>query len=406
MIAPIDAVPRHRALEQGKTMPIRNRFAELLPEITAWRQDLHAHPELLFDCHRTAGVVAEKLREFGCDEVVEGIGRTGVVGVIKGKSTASGRVVGLRADMDALPIYEATGLDYASKEAGKMHACGHDGHTAMLLGAAKYLSETRNFDGTVVVIFQPAEEGGGGGDEMCRDGMMDRFGINEVYGMHNWPGHEAGSFAIRPGAFFAATDQFEIKVEGKGGHAAKPHQTIDTTVVTAHLVVAMQTIVSRNTDPTKEAVVSVTSFVTESQAFNVIPQHVTLRGTVRTMDPEIRNLAETRIKALAEHMTAAHGAQAQVDYRRGYPVMVNSETETEHAIAAARAVSGDCATAPLVMGGEDFAYMLEERPGAYILVGNGDTADVHHPQYNFNDSAIPAGCSFWVELAEQRLSAA
>ena len=387
-------------------MPVRNRFAELLPEITAWRQDFHAHPELLFDCHRTAGIVAEKLREFGCDEVVEGIGRTGVVGVIRGNSTASGRVVGLRADMDALPIYEATGLDYASKEAGKMHACGHDGHTAMLMGAAKYLAETRNFDGTVVVIFQPAEEGGGGGEEMCRDGMMERFGIQEVYGMHNWPGHEAGSFAIRPGAFFAATDQFEIAVEGLGGHAAKPHQTIDTTVVAAHLVIAMQTIVSRNADPTKEAVVSVTSFVTESQAFNVIPQHVTLRGTVRTMDPAIRELAETRIKTLAEHTAAAFGAKAHVDYRRGYPVMINSETETEYAAEAARAVSGDCSTAPLVMGGEDFAYMLEERPGAYILVGNGDTADVHHPKYNFNDAVIPAGCSFWVELAERRLAAA
>ncbi len=387
-------------------MPIRNRFAELLPEITAWRQDFHAHPELLFDCHRTAGVVAGKLRDFGCDEVVEGIGRTGVVGVIRGKRTGSGRVVGLRADMDALPIYEATGLDYASKEAGKMHACGHDGHTAMLLGAAKYLAETRNFDGTVVVIFQPAEEGGGGGDEMCRDGMMERFGIQEVYGMHNWPGHAAGSFAIRPGAFFAATDQFEIAVEGLGGHAAKPHQCIDTTVVAAHLVIALQTIVSRNADPTREAVVSVTSFVTESQAFNVIPQHVTLRGTVRTMDPAIRELAETRIKALAEHTAAAFGAKAHVEYRRGYPVMVNSETETGYAAEAARAVSGDCATAPLVMGGEDFAYMLEERPGAYILVGNGDTADVHHPQYNFNDSVIPAGCSFWVELAERRLAAA
>lgn len=387
-------------------MPIKNRFAEMLPEIAAWRQDFHAHPELLFDCHRTAGIVAEKLREFGCDDVVEGIGRTGVVGVIRGKDSKSGRVVGLRADMDALPIHEATGVEYASKEAGKMHACGHDGHTAMLLGAAKYLAETRNFDGTVVVIFQPAEEGGGGGDEMCRDGLMEKFGIQEVYGMHNWPGNPAGEFAIRPGAFFAATDQFEIEVVGRGGHAAKPHHCVDTTVVAAHLVVAMQSIVSRNADPTQEMVVSVTSFVTESQAFNVIPQNVTLRGTVRTLSPEMRDLAEARIKALSEHTAAAFGAQALVDYRRGYPVMVNSETETEHAAAAARAVSGQCASAPLVMGGEDFAYMLQERPGAYILVGNGDSADVHNPGYNFNDAVIPAGCSFWVELAEQRMPAA
>ncbi len=387
-------------------MPIKNRFAEMLPEITAWRQDFHAHPEILFDCHRTAGIVAEKLRQFGCDEVVEGIGRTGVVGVIRGKSTQSGRVVGLRADMDALPIHEATGVDYASKEAGKMHACGHDGHTAMLLGAAKYLAETRNFDGTVVVIFQPAEEGGGGGDEMCREGLMARFGIQEVYGMHNWPGNPAGEFAIRPGPFFAATDQFEIGVEGRGGHAAKPHFCVDTTVVAAQLVVAMQSIVSRNADPTLEMVVSVTSFVTDSQAFNVIPQHVTLRGTVRTLSQDMRDLAEMRIKALAEHTAAAFGAQAHVDYRRGYPVMVNSGAETDHAVAAARAVSGQCADAPLVMGGEDFAYMLQERPGAYILVGNGDTADVHNPAYNFNDTIIPAGCSFWVELAEQRMPAA
>ncbi len=387
-------------------MPVKNRFAELLPEITAWRRDFHAHPELMFDCNRTAGIVAEKLRDFGCDEVVEGIGRTGVVGVIKGRSTASGRVVGLRADMDALPIHEATGLDYASKEAGKMHACGHDGHTAMLLGAAKYLAETRNFDGTVVAIFQPAEEGGGGGAVMCRDGLMSRFGIQEVYGMHNWPGVSEGTFAIRPGPFFAATDQFEIAIEGRGGHAAKPHQCIDTTLVAAHLVVALQSIVSRNADPTQEIVVSVTSFVTESQAFNVIPQHVTLRGTLRTLSAEMRALAETRLKSIAEHSAATFGAQARVDYRPGYPVMVNSAAETDHAIRAANAVTGSCATAPLVMGGEDFAYMLNERPGAYILVGNGDTADVHHPQYNFNDAIIPAGCSYWVELAEQRLSAA
>ncbi len=386
-------------------MPIKNRFSEMLPEITAWRQDFHAHPEILYDCHRTAGIVAEKLRAFGCDDVVEGIGRTGVVGVIRGKSTGSGRVVGLRADMDALPIHEATGLDYASREPGKMHACGHDGHTAMLLGAAKYLAETRNFDGTVVVIFQPAEEGGGGGDAMCRDGLMARFGLQEVYGMHNWPGTPAGTFAIRPGPFFAATDQFEITVEGRGGHAAKPHHCIDTTLIAAHIVVALQSIVSRNADPTQEVVVSVTSFVTESQAFNVIPQHVTLRGTVRTLSDEMRALAETRLTALAEQSAAAFGGAARVDYRRGYPVMVNAALETEHAIAAARAVAGECAHAPLVMGGEDFAYMLNERPGAYILVGNGDSADVHHPAYNFNDAIIPAGCSYWVELAEQRLRA-
>ncbi len=384
-------------------MPVKNRFAELLPEITAWRRDLHEHPEILFETHRTAATVAEKLRAFGCDEVVEGIGRTGVVGVIRGRATSSGRTIGLRADMDALPILEATGLPYASKTPGAMHACGHDGHTAMLLGAAKYLAETRNFDGTVVVIFQPAEEGGGGGREMCADGMMDRWKIDEVYGMHNWPGKPVGSFAIRPGAFFAATDQFEITVEGKGGHAAKPQETVDSTVVASHLVLALQTIVSRNADPVDQIVVSVTSFETSSKAFNVIPQRVMLKGTVRTMSREMRDLAERRLKAIAESTGVTFGARATVNYMRGYPSMVNHAEQTAFAAEVATAVAGACDEAPLVMGGEDFAYMLEERPGAYILVGNGDTAMVHHPEYNFNDEAIPAGCSWWAEIAERRL---
>ena len=360
----------------------------------------------MFDTHRTAGIVAEKLREFGLDEVTEGIGRTGVVGVIKGKTDTAGRVIGLRADMDALPIIEATGAPHASKTPGKMHACGHDGHTAMLLGAAKYLAETRNFDGTVVVIFQPAEEGGGGGKVMCDDGMMDRWNIQEVYGMHNMPGLPVGQFAIREGAFFAATDQFQIHVEGKGGHAAKPQETIDTTVVAAQLVTALQTIASRNHDPVKNLVVSVTSFRSESEAFNVIPQHVELRGTVRTMDAETRAMAEERIKALATGLCASFGAKADVKYMKGYPVMVNSPEQTEFAANVATKISGGCAEAPLVMGGEDFAFMLEERPGAYILVGNGDTAMVHHPKYDFDDNAIPAGCSWWAEIVEQRMPAA
>ncbi|MFN3148012.1 MAG: M20 aminoacylase family protein [Paracoccaceae bacterium] len=387
-------------------MPIKNRFAELLPEITEWRRDIHAHPEILFETHRTSALVAEKLKAFGCDEVVTGIGRTGVVGVIKGRSDNSGRTIGLRADMDALPIVEATGVPYASKTPGAMHACGHDGHTAMLLGAAKYLAETRNFDGTVVVIFQPAEEGGGGGAEMCADGMMDRWKIDEVYGMHNWPGRPVGSFAIRPGAFFAATDTFEVVIEGKGGHAAKPHETIDSTLIASHVVLALQTIASRNVDPVKQAVISVTSFETSSKAFNVIPQTVTIRGTVRTLDADVRSLVEERFKRIVETTALAFGGTADVEYMRGYPVMANHETETDYAIAAARKVSGGCDDAPLVMGGEDFAYMLEERPGAYILVGNGDTAAVHHPEYNFNDEVIPAGCSWFAEMVESRLPAA
>ena len=387
-------------------MPVKNRFAELHADITAWRRDLHENPEILFETHRTSATVAEKLRSFGCDEVVEGIGRTGVVGVIKGKQTGSGKVIGLRADMDALPIHEQTGLDYASKTDGAMHACGHDGHTAMLLGAAQYLAETRNFDGTVVVIFQPAEEGGGGGREMCEDGMMERWGIQEVYGMHNWPGMPTGSFGIRAGSFFAATDQFDITFEGRGGHAAKPHETVDTTVMSAQAVLALQTITARNADPVEQIVVSVTSFETSSKAFNVIPQKVQIKGTVRTMSAEMRELAEKRINEICTGIAGTFGGSADVTYHRGYPVMVNHEEQTEFAADVARSISGQCEEAPLVMGGEDFAFMLEERPGAYILVGNGDTAAVHHPEYNFNDEAIPAGCSWWAGIVEQRMPAA
>ncbi len=382
-------------------MPVRNRFAELHDEITAWRHDFHAHPELQFDVHRTAGIVAEKLRQFGCDEVIEGIGRTGVVGLIKGKP--GDRCVGLRADMDALPILEATGLPYASTEPGKMHACGHDGHTSMLLGAAKYLAETRNFTGTVAVIFQPAEEGGGGGRVMCEDGMMDRFGVDEVYGMHNWPSLPLGEFIIKPGPFFAGTDEFTITVNGQGGHAAKPHLAIDPTVCAAAMVTTLQTIASRTVNPVEQIVVTVTSFVTASTAYNVIPPSVELRGTVRTLKEEVRDLAEERLGEIVDHTARAHGCRAELHYKRNYPVMANHATETEYAIAAAEKVS-TCGDAPFIMGGEDFAYMLNERPGAYILMGNGPGADVHTPDYNFNDDAIPFGCSWFVEVAESRLA--
>ncbi|MEM1075188.1 MAG: M20 aminoacylase family protein [Pseudomonadota bacterium] len=386
-------------------MPIKNRFAELQPEIAAWRQDFHHNPELLFDTHRTAGVVADKLKSFGCDEVVTGIGRTGVVGVIKGKTDTSGKVIGLRADMDALPILEQTNVSYASKDHGKMHACGHDGHTAMLLGAAQYLCETRNFDGSAVVIFQPAEEGGGGGREMCEDGMMERFGIQEVFGMHNWPGLETGTFAIRTGAFFAATDLFEIEVEGKGGHAAFPHTTIDPTVAASHIVVAAQSIVSRNADPVEQLVMSITSFETSSHAYNVIPQKVMLKGTARTMSAGMRDLVEQRLTKIVEGVAENFGAVGRINYMRNYPVTVNHPTQTDFAAEVAKSVSGDCAAAELVMGGEDFAFMLEERPGAYILMGNGSTAALHHPEYDFDDEAIPAGCSWWAEIVEQRMPA-
>ncbi len=384
-------------------MPVKNRFAELQKEIAEWRHDIHQHPEILFETHRTSALVRDKLKEFGCDEVIEGIGKTGVVGVINGQTNQSSKVIGLRADMDALPINEETGLDYSSKIPGAMHACGHDGHTSMLLGAAKYLCETRNFDGQAVVIFQPAEEGGGGGLEMCKDGMMENFKIDEVYGMHNWPGVELGKFAIRSGPFFAASDFIEAIISGKGGHAAKPHETIDPTVIASQIVVALQTIASRRSDPVEQVVVSITSFETSSTAFNVIPQEVKIKGTVRTLDPDVRDLAEKEFLRITELTAEAMGGSADAKFTRGYPVMSNSSEQTEFAAKVARDVAGECAEAPLVMGGEDFAYMLEERPGAYILLGNGDSSPVHHPKYNFNDDAIPFGCSWLVELVEQKM---
>ncbi len=388
-------------------MPVKNRLAEMHGEITKWRRHLHMHPELMYDVEETAGFVVDRLKEFGVDEITPGIGKTGVVAVIKGRQDTLGRVIGLRADMDALPIEEATGLDYASTVSGKMHACGHDGHTSMLLGAAQYLAETRNFDGTVVLIFQPAEEGGAGGLAMCQDGLMERWGIQEVYGMHNMPGMPVGEFAIRPGALLASSDEFEIVVTGKGGHAAAPHEAVDTTLIASHIVVALQSVVSRTVDPIKRVVLTVGTFETDSVASNVIAHTVRLRGTVRTLDPEYRKVAEERVRRIAEDTASAFGASAKMTWTPGYPVTVNSDDETIYAAEAAQAVAGKVndSTDP-IMPSEDFAYMLEERPGAYIFIGNGDTAMCHHPEYNFDDDAIPAGCSWFAELVERRLPVA
>jgi hippurate hydrolase len=383
-------------------MPVINRMADFADEIAAWRRDFHQHPELLFDVHRTAGLVAERLRAFGCDAVETGIGRTGVVGVIRGRTNASGRVIGLRADMDALPIAEATDLPYRSTVPGRMHACGHDGHTAMLLGAARYLAETRNFDGAAVVIFQPAEEGGGGGDAMVKDGLMERFGVQEVYGMHNMPGIPVGRFAIRPGPMMAAADRFTITIEGRGGHAARAYDCIDPVLVGSHVVSALQSIVARSVDPLEAAVVSVTIF-RAGDAHNVIPQTATLGGTVRTLAEPVRDLCEARVKAIAETVASAFGATACIEYSRGYPVTRNTPEQTAFMARVAAEVAGggavDADIAP-VMGAEDFSYMLEQRPGAYILLGNGDTACVHHPAYDFNDAAIPFGVSLWARIVE------
>ena len=386
-------------------MPIVNRVADLHAEITAWRRDLHAHPELQYDVHRTAASVAEKLKTFGCDEVVTGIGKTGVVGVIHGRAPGA-KVVGLRADMDALPIEEATALPYKSTVPGKMHACGHDGHTAMLLGAAKYLADTRNFAGTAVMIFQPAEEGGAGAKAMLRDGLFDRFGIQEVFGMHNYPGMPVGQFAIRSGPLMASTDSIVIKLEGKGSHAAWPHLGVDPVLVGAQIVTALQSIVARNVDPLESAVISICVFQA-GQADNVIPQTATLRGTVRSLSPQVREMLKTRVREVVEGTAKLHGAKAELSYSTGYPVLVNDEARAAFAASVAAEIAGkdkvDRDTPPL-MGAEDFAYMLEERPGAFIYVGNGDSAMLHHPAYDFNDEAIPVGMSFWVRLAESALA--
>jgi hippurate hydrolase len=372
-------------------MPIVNRVADLQPDIQAWRRNIHEHPELLYEVHRTAAFVAERLREFGCDEVATGLGRTGVVGVIKGRKPVGHgniRVIGLRADMDALPIEEATRLPYASRTPGMMHACGHDGHTAMLLGAARYLSETRNFAGNAVVIFQPAEEGGAGAAAMIKDGLLDRFGIEQVYGMHNGPGIPIGSFAIRPGPIMASTDAVDIRIEGRGGHAARPHTTIDSVMVGAQLVTALQSIVSRSVDPLESAVVSMCEFHA-GNARNVIPQTAELKGTVRTLTGEVRELVEQRLREVVDGVARMTGAKIDLSFERGYPVVVNHAVQTDVAIRAAKQVAGESNVheMPPLMGGEDFAYMLEQRPGAFIFCGNGDSAGLHHPAYDFNDEA-------------------
>jgi amidohydrolase len=389
-------------------MPIVNRVADLKSEIAGWRRDIHAQPELLYDVARTAAFVADRLREFGCDEIVTGLGRTGVVGVIKGRRSAGGevKVIGLRADMDALPIQEETNLPYASKTAGKMHACGHDGHTAMLLGAARYLAETRNFAGEAVVIFQPAEEGGAGAAAMIKDGLMDRFRIDQVYGMHNNPGLPLGAFSIRPGPIMAATDSVDFRIEGHGGHAARPHLCIDPVLAGSQLVVALQSIVSRNVDPLESAVISVCEFHAGSTS-NVIPQTAELRGTVRTLRADVRDVMEKRIREVAAGVALTTGARIHVKFRRGYPVTVNHPEQTDTAISIAKEIAGDHNVhgTPPMMGAEDFAYMLEARPGAFIFIGNGDTAGLHNPAYDFNDEAIPHGMSYWVKLAETALAA-
>jgi amidohydrolase len=386
-------------------MPIVNRVAEFAADVKGWRHDLHAHPELLYEVHRTAAFVAEKLRGFGCDEVVTGIGRTGVVGVIRGRGKGA-HTIALRADMDALPIIEATGADYASTIPGKMHACGHDGHMSMLLGAARYLAETRNFSGTAVVVFQPAEEGGAGAKAMIDDGLVKRFGIEQFYGMHNLPGLAAGEFAMRVGPIMAATDNFDIEIEGSGGHAARPHLTVDPIVIGAQLINALQAVVSRNVDPLESAVVSVCHFEA-GHTHNVIAPRALLQGTSRSLTEDVRAILEHRIRDIVDGIARQHGVPIKLDYQRGYPVTINHADETHLAERIAADVAGSTrvhATPPL-MAGEDFSYMLREKPGAFIFVGNGDSSGLHTPGYDFNDDVLPVGMSYWIRLVETALPA-
>ena len=387
-------------------MPIRSAINDLVPEVRTWRRELHQNPELMYDVEETAKFVADRLRAFGCDEVKTAIGRTGVVGVIRGAKGSSSRSIGLRADMDALPIEEETNLPYRSKVPGKMHACGHDGHTAMLLGAAQRLAQTRDFAGNAIVIFQPAEEGGAGAMAMIDDGLMDTFAIEQVYGMHNWPGAPVGSFGLRKGPLMASADEITITIEGKGGHGAMPHQCIDPVIVGAQIVTALQTIASRNVDPLNSCVVSITRFQAGT-ANNIIPQSAWLNGTVRTLKPATRDRVEKRIHEIAAGLAEASGASARVEYRRGYPPTINHGAETDFAASVARKVAGERnvdADAPPTMGSEDFSFMLEARPGAFIFIGNGDSASLHHPAYDFNDAVLPYGMSYWVELVETALA--
>lgn len=382
-------------------MPILNRVAEFADDMATWRHHLHANPELGFDCHDTAAFVVERLREFGVDEVHTGIATSGVVAIINGQG--EGPTMGLRADMDALPILEATGADYASTKEGVMHACGHDGHTTMLLGAAKYLSETRNFSGRVALIFQPAEEAGGGAGVMVDQGVLDRFNIDRLFAMHTLPGLPLGQFATTPGPILAAVDMFDINIKGKGGHVANHHLAVDPIVAACGITQAVQTIVSRSRSPFDDLVVSVTQIHTGS-ADNIIPDSAYINGTVRTFSRDTQAMVKQRLKEIVSGQAAAYGVEAELIYHDDYPPTINDPAQTEFAVAAAADVAGAAnvnANWHKDMGAEDFAFFLENRPGAYVFIGNGDTAHVHHPAFNFDDEAAPLGASFFARLVER-----
>ncbi|WP_102222724.1 M20 aminoacylase family protein [Acidimangrovimonas sediminis] len=381
-------------------MPVINRIADYAEEMKTWRRYLHAHPELMFDCHETAAYVAARLREFGVDEIHEGIATSGIVAIIKGQGT--GPTIGLRADMDALPIVETTGVEHASTVPGRMHACGHDGHTTMLLGAAKYLAETRRFAGRVALLFQPAEEDGGGGQVMVQEGVMDRFGISQVYGIHNAPNVPLGHFLTNPGPLMAAVDTATVTVTGKGGHGANPHETVDPLVAVVAMVQGVQTIVSRNANALEPVVISVTQ-IHGGTASNIIPEEAMFCATIRSFDPDLREMIRRRFHEIVEGTATAYNVTAEVDYDWGYPATVNDPDKTDFAVAVAEEISGAAAVeghAGREMGAEDFSYMLEARPGAYLFIGTGPGAGLHHSRYDFNDEVAPVGASFLARLVE------
>ena len=382
-------------------MPIVNRIADYHDEMKEWRQYIHKNPELNFDCHKTADFVIKKLQEFGVDEIHEKIAESGVVAIINGKNPGS--TIGLRADMDALPLQEIKDHEYKSAIDGKMHACGHDGHTTMLLGAARYLAETKNFSGRVALIFQPAEEGGGGGEVMCKEGIMDTFDIKQVFGIHNTPGLPLGFFSTNPGPVLAAADSFSIWVSGQGGHGANPEETIDPVIAAVQIAQAIQTISSRNLSALDSVVISVTQIHTGT-INNIVPGEAFINGTVRTLNKSSQRTVVKRLKEICAGTAQAFGAKADLEYEYGYPPTVNHPKETAFAVEVAAEISGDVnvdSNAPPIMAAEDFAYMLEERPGAYLNVGQGDSAALHNPEYDFNDELSPIGASFFVKLVEK-----
>jgi len=389
-------------------MPIINRVADFHDDLTEWRREIHAHPETAFEEVRTAALVAEKLESFGI-EVHTGLAKTGVVGVLR--SGSSDRTIGLRADMDALHLQELNEFAHRSRHDGKMHACGHDGHTIMLLGAARYLAETKNFDGTVFFIFQPAEENEAGGKVMVDEGLFEQFPCTAVYGMHNMPGIPVGQIAMMPGPMMASSDMFQIRIDGVGAHGAFPHEGVDPVLVGSEIVMAMQRVVSRSTDPMKQAVISVTQF-NAGHTTNVIPQTAELAGTTRAFLPDVQDLIETEMRRIAEGVAAAHNARVEVIYDRRYPPTVNTAEETERAAAAAAVVVGEGNVRrdlQPIMGAEDFAWMLQAKPGCYVWIGNGEGEHggcmVHNPNYDFNDEILPIGASYWSKLVEQELNA-